>query len=167
MSIISTIKKLNADGYDANKDNINGFTRIPAGEYVVQLNEADYDANEKTGRVSVIVKLVVSSGEYADRTETIFLSFDDGLPEFVQEKNTKMLMKLVSVAEIKSKESDYEDEQTVAEMLRRGLGKQFKMELTVQENKKNPQYPYRNYEFSKITDENPFETDIEDEEMPF
>lgn len=167
MSILDTIKKVSKDGFDPKKDNINGFTRIPAGRYVVSLHNADYDANEKTGRISVIVTLKVSSGGHEGQEERIFLSFDDDLPEFVQEKNTKILMALVSVAGIESKNSDYADEQSVAEMLRRGLGKQFIMDLSVTENKKNPQYPYRNYEFSEVTDENPFDVDVEDEELPF
>ena len=41
------------------------------------------------------------------------------------------------------------------------------MDLKLTKNKKNPQYPYRNYEFSSL-EENPFDTDGGDmDSFPF
>ena len=71
-------------------------------------------------------------------------------PLVVLEKNAKILLSLVEMAGIKTGKGDLNDEEATAQTLQRGLGNQFKMDLKVTPNKKNPSYPYRNYEFEPL-----------------
>lgn len=65
-------------------------------------------------------------------------------------------------------QKDLADEYSASEALAKGIGKQFKMNLTISPNKKNPQYPYRNYDFETLqvqTGEGFM--DIDSEDLPF
>ena len=86
MSLLETLKNVKAEGYDPKKDRINNGGLLETGVYPVRLISAERDVN-KRGQEQVIVKLEVVSGNFAERKETLFLSFDSGLPEFVLERN--------------------------------------------------------------------------------
>src|SRR5699024_12164106 len=98
-------------------------------------------------------------GNEAERKYMIFLSVHDDLPDFVKEKNSKIIMKLAEYEKVEFTEKDLKDELTTAEALQRGIGNQLRMELKVVPNKKNPDYPYRNYEFDTL------DNDLTDEEL--
>ena len=166
MSLLETLKNVKAEGYDPKKDRINNGGLLETGVYPVRLISAERDVN-KRGQEQVIVKLEVVSGNFAERKETLFLSFDSGLPEFVLERSGKTLLALVEMAEIKLGKGDLDDEEAAAETLKRGIGKQFKMDLRVVPNKKNPDYPYRNYEFSPLENEPFAGADEEFDSLPF
>lgn len=166
MSLLETLKNVKAEGYDPKKHKINNSgVLLDTGVYPVRLISAERDVN-KRGQEQLVVKLEVVSGDFKERKETLFLSFDSELPEFVLERNGKTLLALVEMAQITLGKGDLDDEEAAATTLQRGIGKQFKMDLRVVPNKKNPDYPYRNYEFSPL-DENPFEDDIDDDGLPF
>lgn len=150
MSLLETLKAVKEDGFNPRTDKVNGGGGLlGSGTYPVRLETSDLSAT-KRGDEQVVVTLKVVSGEHADRKEMIFLSFYDELPDFVKEKNAKILMALAEFTDVNFTNSDLKDEYTTAEALKRGIGKQLNMNLKVVPNKKNPDYPYRNYEFSPL-----------------
>lgn len=148
MSILNTLKAIENEGFDPRKDGVQKSTRLEAGKYPVVLGSAQADSN--FGRDQIAVKLQVVSGASKGMTETIFLSFDETLPPFVLEKNGRTLLKLAAMANVTFTEADQRDEYSIASALERGVGRQFEMTLTITENKKKPEYPYRNYDFNQL-----------------
>ena len=109
----------------------------------------------------------VTSGPHKDRLEILYISFDEGLPPFVLEKNGRTLLKLAAMAGVTFTNKDLADEYSASEALAKGIGNQFTMDLTISPNKKNPDYPYRNYDFSPLAAEADFPFDTADMESPF
>ena len=172
MSILDALKKTK-ENFDPRKDTINQPMGLPAGEYAVRLKSSNHEANPHTKREEAAIVLEVISGNHKNTLEFINLNFDDDLPEFVIDKNAKILLALAEYIGVQFTESELQSEQTIAEAMKRGIGKQFKMELKLSKNKKNPDYPYRNYEFSEMKNEftdDPFaqnESEIGESEIPF
>lgn len=162
MSILDTLKRVKEEGFNPATDSINGNGGLlPAGRYPVALQSAQHGAS-KMGQEQVSIGLEVVSGEDKGRRELIFISFDAGVPEFVLDKNAKIIISILHQVGIGFTEKDLEDYESLASTLQRGIGKQFLMNLTVTENKKNPKYPYRNYEFEAL------ETiDLDESPLPF
>ena len=172
MSILDALKKTK-ENFDPRKDTINQPMGLPAGEYAVRLKSSNHEANPHTKREEAAIVLEVISGNHKNMLEFINLNFDDDLLEFVIDKNAKILLALAECIGVQFTESELQSEQTIAEAMKRGIGKQFKMELKLSKNKKNPDYPYRNYEFSEMKNEftdDPFaqnESEIGESEIPF
>ena len=172
MSILDALKKTK-ENFDPRKDTINQPMGLPAGEYAVRLKSSNHEANPHTKREEAAIVLEVISGNHKNMLEFINLNFDDDLPEFVIDKNAKILLALTEYIGVQFTESELQSEQTIAEAMKRGIGKQFKMELKLSKNKKNPDYPYRNYEFSEMKNEftdDPFaqnESEIGESDIPF
>lgn len=150
MSLLETLKKVKEDGFDPKTNKINDSGLLSSGKYPVRLTKSEHNVNLNTNREQVIVTLEVVSGSAKDRKEMIFLVFDPELPEFVVDKNSKILLSIAAFTGVEFSEKDLANEETTAEALARGIGKQFLMDLKVVPNKKNPDFPYRNYEFSAL-----------------
>lgn len=150
MGLLDTLKAVKEEGFNPKTDKINGGGGLlETGVYPVMLTSSDLSAT-KNGHEQVVVTLKVVSGDHAERKEMIFLSFYDELPDFVKEKNAKILMKIAEYTGVQFTNKDLADEMTAADALKNGIGKQFKMDLKVVPNKKNPDYPYRNYDFDSL-----------------
>lgn len=165
MGLLDTLNQLKEDGFNAKEDRISTSSRLEPGNYPVRLKSAQADV--RNDRTQLAITLEVVSGKDKDRLEIIYMSFDDGLPAFVLEKNGRTLLKIAAVSDMEFKKKDLEDEYTVAEALSQAIGSQFKMILTVSENKKNPNYPYRNYEFEPLEDEKTNRFNVDDDDLPF
>ncbi len=166
MGLLDTLNQLKEEGFDAKNDKISTSSKLEPGNYPVRLKSAQADVN-KNGQTQLAITLEVVSGKDKNRLEIIYMSFDEGLPAFVLEKNGRTLLKIAAVSDMEFKKKDLEDEYTVAEALSQAIGSQFKMNLSVSPNKKNPNYPYRNYEFGPLEDQIDNSIDIEDEDLPF
>jgi len=167
MGLLDTLKQVKKEGFDAKKDSINQNQRLEAGNYPVRLKSAQA-GQSKTGQDQIGIALEVISGKDKNRQELIFMSFDEGLPPFVLEKNGRTLLKLAAMTGVEFTNKDLADEYSASEALSKGIGKQFKMELTISPNKKNPQYPFRNYDFTPLEVETGDGTfDVDDEDLPF
>ena len=150
MGLLDTLKAVKEEGFNPKTDKINGNGGLlESGIYPVMLTSSDLSVT-KNGHEQIVVTLKVVSGEHAERKEMIFLSFYDDLPDFVKEKNAKILMKLAEYTGVQFANKDLADELSTADALKNGIGRQFKMELKVVPNKKNPDYPYRNYDFDSL-----------------
>ena len=168
MGLLETLKSVKNEGFDAKKDSINQNSKLEAGNYPVRLKSVQAGKNKNNDQDQIAISLEVVSGKDKSRLENIYISFDDGLPPFVLETNGRILLKLAAMVGVEFKNKDLEDEYSASQALENGIGKQFKMELTVSPNKKNPQYPYRNYDFQTLQVETGDGTfDIDDENLPF
>lgn len=166
MGLLDTLNQLKEEGFDAKKDNISQSSKLEPGTYPVRLKSAQANVS-KSGQTQLAITLEVVSGKDKNRLEIIYMSFDEGLPAFVLEKNGRTLLKIAAVSDMEFKKKDLEDEYTVAEALSQAIGSQFKMNLSVSPNKKNPNYPYRNYEFGPLEEQTDNSIDIEDDDLPF
>lgn len=175
MGLLDTLSQIKNEGFDPKTDKVAKSTKLEAGTYQVRLKAAETNVS-KNGQTQLAITLEVVSGEHKNRLEIIFMSFDDGLPAFVLEKNGRTLLKLGAMAGIEFTKGDLSDEYGVATALEKVIGNQFKMNLTVSTNKKNPDFPYRNYDFGPLdevnADSDPFggsgsTIDISDDDLPF
>lgn len=166
MGLLDTLKQIKEDGFNPETDRIQTNSKLEAGKYPVRLKSAQTNV-DKMGRSQIDIALEVVSGQHKDRTEIIYISFDESLPPFVLEKNGRILLKLASMTGVTFTNKDLADEYAAAEALAKGIGNQFQMDLTISPNKKNPDYPYRNYDFSPLAAESDFPFDTADMEMPF
>ena len=164
MSILNALQAVKDSGFNAG-DAINTSTNLESGIYPVRIKQAE--RREFNGQERANITLEVVSGDHKDRLEFLELNFNDTLPEFVLEKNGKILLTLIDVLGANPTKDQLQDSEGLVEYFQSQIGKQLKMDLKLTKNKKNPQYPYRNYEFSSL-DENPFDTDggVTDE-LPF
>lgn len=152
MSILDTLNAIKQDGFDPTKDSIGGNANLESGDYPVKLNKSQV-AVTRSGRTQIQIQLEVVSGDHKGRFETLFLGFESDLPDFVLENNGKYLMKIAALSDVQFTQGDLQTEEDTADALKRGIGKQFMMKLNVRPNKKNPDFPYRNYDFSPLQEE--------------
>ncbi len=165
MGILNTLKNTQKN-YDPAKDKINDSDSLPSGDYPVRLKIA-LVKTDKQGNDQVGLTLEVVSGDNANRLEFLNLAFNEELPEFVIEKNSKIVLKLASLLGLKlGKKADTEE--GIVDVFSEAVGQQFLMKLKISPNKKNPDYPYRNYEFEKLSDSKPdLDDEIDDDDLPF
>lgn len=167
MSLLETLKAVKDDGFDPKTGKINEGGLLPSGRYPVRLLTSTHDVQPSTNREQVILTLQVTSGDSKDRQEKLFLVFDNDLPEFVVEKNAKILLAIAEFSNVQFTEQDLANTETTAEALKKGIGAQFLMDLNVVPNKKNPEYPYRNYEFDALPQANNSSFDPGEAPLPF
>ncbi|WP_137662873.1 hypothetical protein [Enterococcus hulanensis] len=173
MGLLDTLNEIKKDGFDPAKDKVNKNTKLEAGKYPVRLKSAQAGTNERSQQDQIAIVLEVVSGKDKNRLEIIYMSFDDGLPDFVLEKNGRTLLKLAAMIGVEFTKKDLADEYSASEALSKGIGNQILMDLSVSPNKKNPNYPYRNYDFGPLEDKSDSDPlggstiDISDEDLPF
>jgi hypothetical protein len=161
-------------GFDPKTDNPNagGFDGLPDGEYDVQLDKVEHKVFQ-SGWEALSFSTEVTVGEASGRKEFISLGFDEAaVPNFVLQKNIKLVGKLASVIGLQLADDDWEDETTLANAFQDGLGSQFILEITSSPNKKDPSKPYKNYDFIPYDEPNDAPNtdaviDISDEDLPF
>lgn len=159
--------------FDPKKDDPNaGGSGLPDGEYDVTLEKVEYKVYE-SGWEALSFMHEVTVGESAGRKEFINLGFGGKTPEFVLQKNIKLVAKLASVIGLQLTDEDWEDEESLASAFKDGEGSQYLLTITSTPNKKDPSNPYKNYDFIAYDEEDgapEFEgesIDISDEDLPF
>lgn len=166
MGLLDTLKQLKEEGFNPETDRVATSSKLDAGKYPVRLKSSQTNVDQG-GRTQIGIALEVVSGPHKGRLEILYISFDDGLPAFVLEKNGRTLLKLAKMASVEFTTKDLADEYTASAALEKGIGNQFNMDLTIVPNKKNPDYPYRNYDFSPLAATEDFPFDTADMEIPF
>ncbi|PLA75754.1 hypothetical protein CYR79_09720 [Ligilactobacillus agilis] len=156
------------DGFDRKKGNVNEFEGLPSGDYVVMIDNIR-EQETPWGSEQLSIRAQVLDGEHAGQKEFINLSLDEttskGNPNPMLGRNIKLIAKLASNSGIELQDEDWEDLGTLSEALAPAEGRTVLMHLTVSENKKNPQYPYRNYDFEEAEEID--EIDVGDDDLPF
>lgn len=190
MSLIDAMNELKKSGWDAKKGkDYNPNAGIPDGTYTVMLDGATHNA--KNDREFLMISFQVVEGDHEGAKETVFPSLAQKtatgkpMPDGVIARSIAQI-KLIGEAVgvdvpdrcfLHDTESEAYDD--VAKVLHPAIGRLLKLTKEARPNRKNPQYPYRNYKFAKnaqpkqVPAEDPFKgqsktaEDITEDDMPF
>lgn len=174
------------NGWDAKDGKLNESQLIPAGDYEVMLGKVDHPVY-KSGWDCLRFDMQVIAGKFASRHEQLRISLatkttkGKPMPEFVVSRNIRTIAKIGEMVGLEMKPEYFPDNETDAyERLTAAFkpyeGKTLHMTIAETANKKDPDNPYRNYEFepSKINVETPEVTDpetgdtaVSDDDLPF
>lgn len=185
--IANDLKNFDAKNDKINVSNMNG---LPAGEYEVMVENAEHKVYG-SGFDCFAVTLNVVSGEHAGQKEFINTSFAEttkngnAIPDFVLERNARMVMKLgalmgASVSpEVFLLPNETDIHEKLNELIHPEIGKLVHLTIKTRPNKKDPDNPYKEYEFDEAetkvetpdAGETPFsngdQIEIDDEDLPF
>lgn len=170
MSLLDKAQEVLA-GFDATKDSANSFEGLPSGKYTVIVNTIDHYVSPK-GWDGLRIITEVNSGDQVGTKDYNMFNFDEvtptgkQVPDRVLSGHIKLVAKLANACGVKLKDEDWEDIDHLATAFNFGgaIGKIVKMDLDVRENKKNPQYPYKDYDFEPTGQPEPIE--IDDANLP-
>lgn len=189
MSLRDAVNELNKKGFNPKEGKeYNAFAPIPDGTYTMVLDGATHSV--KGDRDYLVLGFSVVEGELEGKREQIFPSLaqtksnGQPMPNSVIARNISMLQIIGEMVNNPIPDScfDFENESDAYEALEKAfqpaLGRVLEMTITSAPNKKNPQYPFRNYKFAKheqpkIADaKDPFNgtgntVDINDDDLPF
>lgn len=160
-----------AKDFDAKNDSVNKFEGLPSGDYVMAVTKVE-DSTAPWGAEQLSFVLEVVEGEHAGAKEFLRIGLDEvtatGKSNPMLDTNIRMVMKLAAVLGVEIPDEAWDDDSMIyanlAKVFSPTVGKTLTMKLNVRPNKKNPQYPYRNYDFEEA--EQPTESEVSDE-MPF
>ena len=160
MSLLDAVNELKKSGFDPKKGKeYNAFENIPAGTYKVSLDGVTHNA--KGDRDFLMLSFMVVEGKYEGKTESVFptlaqvTSTGKPMPQFVLARSISMLQVIGEMVGTPIPDSDFDhDSETeayedLANTLTPAKGKILMMTIKETPNKKNPDRPYRNYEFSR------------------
>lgn len=194
MSLLDAYKNATKD-FDAKHDKIStgSYDPLPAGEYLTVMNKAEHFVSKRTGWEAMSFDMQVIEGEYAGRHEHVLVSLAEkstkgkAIPDFVIARNIRTVAKISALSGVELEDSDFEGVETdVYEKLRQKFmgqeGATMIMKISETPNKKDPDNPYRNYDFAEDDSqetEEPEENDLpkdtdttevgkdDDEDLPF
>lgn len=173
--------------FDPKKDSINSsYDKLPEGTYLVTLDNTSHFVSKTSGFEQLSFKMTVIDGEHASQSEFVGVNLatekKDGtpMPDFVVTKNMRLLVTIGTLVGLTiTDEMVIGNVTDVYEKLVRAFapykGKLLEMTIKEQANKKDPDNPYRNYEFAEAKDEgsDPFKEqsndniDVSDDDLPF
>lgn len=188
MSLLDALNEVKKSGFDPKSGKEYGaFEKIPAGTYKVSLDGVTH--NVKGNRDFLMLSFLVLDGEYDGKTETIFptlaqfTSTGKAMPQFVLARSISMLQVIGEMVDTPIPDSCFNHEnetdayEDIANVLTPAKGKVLIMSIKESANKKDPEHPYRNYEFSKAEqpktleiNDDPFssnELELTEDDMPF
>ena len=176
MSLVDALNEVKKSGFNPKKGKeYNAFENIPAGTYKVSLDGVTH--NVKGDRDFLMLSFLVVEGKYEGKTESVFptlaqvTSTGKPMPQFVLARSISMLQVIGEMVDTPIPDSDFDhDSETeaykdLANTLTPAKGKLLMMTIKETPNKKNPDHPYRNYEFSRA--EQPKELPVDDNQDPF
>ena len=176
MSLLDALNEVKKSDFDPKKGKeYNAFENIPAGTYKVSLDGVTH--NVKGDRDFLMLSFLVIEGKYDGKTESVFptlaqvTSTGKPMPQFVLARSISMLQVIGEMVDTPIPDSDFDhDSETDAyedlkDTLEPAKGKVLMMTIKETPNKKNPDRPYRNYEFSRA--EQPKKLDVDDKQDPF
>lgn len=175
--------------WDAKKDSTNQSELIPAGTYQVMLDKVDHPVY-KSGWDCLRFSMQVIKGKYASRKEQLRVSLatkttkGKPMPDFVVSRNIRTISKIGAMVDLTMTPDLFPDNETDAyEKLVKAFepyeGKTLEMTITVSPNKKDPDNPYRNYDFGpgikveepkveeKVDMDSNETMDVDDDDLPF
>lgn len=170
MSLLDKAQEVLA-GFDATKDSANSFEGLPSGKYTVIVNTIDHHVTPG-GWDGLRIITEVNAGEHVGTKDYNMFNLDETtasgkkVPDSVISSHIKLIAKLANACDITLKPEDWEDIDHLVTAFNFGqaIGKIVTMDLTVRENKKNPQYPYKNYDFEPA--EQPEPITVDDKDLP-
>lgn len=172
MSLLDALNEVKKSGFDPKKGKeYNAFENIPAGTYKVSLDGVTH--NVKGSRDFLMLSFLVIEGKYDGKTESVFptlaqkTSTGKDMPQFVIARNISMLQVIGEMVDTPIPDSCFNHEnetdayEDLVEVLTPAKGKVLTMTIKETPNKKDPDHPYRSYEFEKA--EQPKKLDIKDD----
>lgn len=176
MSLLDALNEVKKSGFDPKKGKeLNPFERIPEGTYKVSLDGVTHNA--KNDRDFLMLTFLVIEGKYDGRKESVFptlaltTSKGNPMPNGVISRAISMLQVIGEMVDTPipdscfahdSETDAYED---LANVLHPAIGKVLKMTIKETPNRKDPDHPYRNYEFARA--EQPKALNVNDDQDPF
>lgn len=191
MSLLDALNEVKKSGFDPKKGKeYNAYEAIPPDTYLVTLDNVTHNA--KGDRDFLMITFSVLTGKYAGKKESIFptlaqtTSTGKPMPNAVLARSISMIQIIGAMAGIEvpdscfAHENETEAYEDIKNVLKAAEGKTMKMTIKETPNKKNPDRPYRNYNFApaeqpKAVDvkQDPFAAqakdpqDISDDDLPF
>lgn len=172
MSLLDALNEVKKSGFDPKEGKeYNAFENIPAGTYKVSLDGVTH--NVKGNRDFLMLSFLVIEGKYDGKTESVFptlaqkTSTGKDMPQFVIARNISMLQVIGEMVDTPIPDScfNHDNETDAYEdlvgVLTPAKGKVLTMTIKETPNKKDPDHPYRSYEFEKA--EQPKKLDIKDD----
>lgn len=176
MSLLDALNEVKKSDFDPKKGKeYNAFENIPAGTYKVSLDGVTH--NVKGDRDFLMLSFLVIEGKYDGKTESVFptltqvTSTGKPMPQFVLARSISMLQVIGEMVDTPIPDSCFNHEnetdayEDLVQVLTPAKGKVLTMTIKESPNKKNPDHPYRNYEFGKA--EQPKELKVDDNQDPF
>lgn len=176
MSLLDALNEVKKSNFDPKKGKeYNAFENIPVGTYKVSLDGVTHNA--KGNRDFLMLSFLVVEGKYEGKIESVFptlaqvTSTGKPMPQSVLTRYISMLQIIGEMVDTPIPDSDFDhDSETDAyEDLKNTLepakGKVLMMTIKETPNKKDPDHPYRNYEFSRA--EQPKKIEVDDKQDPF
>lgn len=176
MSLLDALNEVKKSDFDPKKGKeYNAFENIPAGTYKVSLDGVTH--NVKGDRDFLMLSFLVIEGKYDGKTESVFptlaqvTSTGKPMPQFVLARSISMLQVIGEMVDTPIPDSCFNHEnetdayEDLVQVLTPAKGKVLTMTIKESPNKKNPDRPYRNYEFGKA--EQPKELKVDDNQDPF
>lgn len=189
MSVLDVLKSLEEEKFDAKKGKVsNGLEALPEGTYNCVFKGATHRA--KNGRGFLMITLEVVDGDYAGRTESIFPTLEqttskgNPMPDFVLARSIKTIKVIGAMVGLDVPNQCFLDDDadvnydSIEKAFDGFEGKMLQMTIKLSPNKKNPDQPYRNYEFGQVeqpkvaeVQEDPFAqaagAEVEESDLPF
>lgn len=171
MSLRDAMKQA-TNGFDPKKDSVNKFKGLDSGKYIVAVAKVDdHETPWNTEQLNFVLEVV--DGENAGQKEFLQIGLDElttkGNPNPMLETNLRLIYKLAAILGVEIPDEVWDDDDFIYENLAKAfqpaIGKVMLMDLRVRPNKRNPQYPYRNYDFAETAQ--PGMAEVSDDDLPF
>ena len=144
-------------GWDPKKDSTQMSSNLPAGDYNVIVEKVDHPVY-KSGWDCLRFAMLVFDGEHAGRKEFVQISLaekkKDGspLPDFVVAQNIRYVVKIAEMVGLKLTETNFNGNETdlyenFVQLFKPYTGKSMQMTISTRPNRKDPDNPYRLYDF--------------------
>lgn len=151
MTLLDLFNEANQD-LEKNGGKVNQqFKQLDSGRYAVELTDVQHQVT-KRGQEQLSIRLKVVAGKDEGVNEFVRLNLDSSVSEAMAKRHMATVIQLSRVCGIMITPEDVNENLTdvyerLALKFQAGLHRRFTMDLKVSPNKKNPDYPYRNYEF--------------------
>lgn len=154
MSLLKGTARESLESFNPKEDNPNNaYSNVPAGEYDAVLVNTEHKVFD-SGWEAFSIELGFVGGEYDGRKEFINIGFrGEKIPEFVYNKNIKLVAQLAFVCGLELTDEDWDDEDNLTWAFKPALGSQFLVNISETKNKKDPSNPYRNFVFESYAEE--------------
>lgn len=179
MSMTDILKKLNNGDFDPNEGKVKDETQIPDGTYNVSMSAVTHGFWENSRTDYLRFDMTVLDGKEAGRIEFITptlaqkTSKGKPMPDFVLSRSIQTIKIIGAMVGYQVPDDPFitamTNETEAYEALKNGfmpyVGKTLQMTIKSSPNKKNPDHPYRNYDFAKLAQ--PKELSVDGNQDPF
>ena len=179
MSMTDILKKLNSGDFDPNEGKVKDETNIPDGTYNVSMSAVTHGVWKNSRTDYLRFDMTVLDGKEAGRIEFITptlaqkTSKGKPMPDFVLSRSIQTIKIIGAMVGYQVPDDSFitamTNETEAYELLKNGfmpyVGKTLQMTIKSSPNKKDPDRPYRNYDFAKLAQ--PKVADVDSKQDPF